>query len=316
MKIVIAGGAGQVGTILARAFHAGGHEVTVLTRASALHRPWPCLVWDGRNLGPWAAVLEGTDVVINLCGRNVNCRYTAANRCSILESRVVSTQLLARAIAQASTPPRIWLQASMATLYAHRYDAPNDEINGLIGGEETNAPDTWRFSIDVATQWERAAQASPLPRTRLVLLRSAMTMSPDSDGVFDVLLRLVRVGLGGAAGDGRQFVSWIHEADFVAAILWLIDQEQMEGPVNLCSPNPLPNRAFMAELRAAWGAPIGLSSPACLLEIGAAFLRTETELILKSRRVVPTRLLQGGFRFQFPDWRAAADDLCRRWREA
>ena len=210
MKIVIPGGTGQVGRLLARAFHAGGHEVVTLSR-NLVSAPWRAIVWDARSQGDWEAEFEGADAVINLAGRNVNCRYTPANRRAIRESRVESTRAVGRAIARASKPPRVWLQMSTATIYAHRLDAPNDERTGVIGGLEANAPDTWRFSIDVATAWERAADEATTPRTRQVLMRSAMVMSTDKGGVFDTLLGLVRLGLGGAAGDGKQFVSWIHE---------------------------------------------------------------------------------------------------------
>jgi uncharacterized protein (TIGR01777 family) len=272
--------------------------------------------WDGRTLGLWAQELEGADVVINLAGRSVNCRYNVQNRQEMMQSRVDSTRVVGQAIAKASRPPRIWLQASTATIYAHRYDAPNDELTGIIGGSEPDVPDTWRFSISVAQAWERAVtDVGTLPHTRTVLLRSAMTMSPDQGGVFDVLSGLVRMGLGGRAGDGRQYVSWIHEADFVRAIYWLIEQESLSGPVNLAAPNPLPNAEFMRDLRRAWGVPIGLPATEWMLEIGAVFLRTETELILKSRRVVPAKLTQSGFTFQFPNWIDAARDLCTRWRK-
>jgi uncharacterized protein (TIGR01777 family) len=209
----------------------------------------------------------------------------------------------------------VWLQASTATIYAHRFDAANDELSGILGGSEPQAPDTWRFSIEVARAWEEAASAVALPRTRRVLLRSAMTMSPDKGGVFDVLLGLVRRGLGGACGAGRQYVSWIHDVDFVRSIYWIINHESLEGAVNLCSPNPVPNAEFMRGLREAWGIRFGLPANRWMLELGAFLLRTETELILKSRRVIPTRLLQSGYPFQFPNWRRAAEDLCRRWRE-
>ena len=188
-------------------------------------------------------------------------------------------------------------------------------MTGLLGGSEEWAPDTWRFSIDVAKSWEAAATECKLPQTRLVLVRSAMTMSPDRSGIFDVLLGLVRKGLGGTSGDGRQFVSWIHDKDFIQAIYWLIEHDALAGPINLTSPNPLPNAEFMRVLREAWGTRIGLPATAWMLAIGAFFMRTETELILKSRRVVPGRLLQSGFQFQFPTWKLAAEDLCRRWRE-
>ncbi len=314
MKIVIPGGSGQVGALLARTFHQEGHEVIELSRNPSSNRPWRVAAWDARTHGPWTAELETADAVINLAGKNVNCRYTPENRRAILESRVDSNRIVGQAIARAVRPPRVWLQAGTATVYAHRYDAPNDEATGILGGSEADAPDMWRFSIDVAKR--ELEEAGPLSRTRKVVLRSAMTMSPDPGGVFDVLLRLVRFGLGGQSGDGRQFVSWIHEADFVRAIRWLIEQEDISGPVNLAAPNPLPNAEFMRALRESWGIRLGLPATAWMLEIGAIFLRTETELILKSRRVVPGRLLQEGFSFEFPSWPDAARDLCERWRKA
>ena len=207
LKVVIAGGSGQVGTILARVLHARGHSVTVLSRRPSDHRPWRVVVWDGRTVDAWADELEGADAVINLCGRSVDCRYSEANRRAILESRTLSTKALGAAMSSAQRPPSIWLQASTATIYAHTFDRPNDELTGQIGGNEPNAPDTWRFSVEVAKAWEEAAQSSVPAHTRLVLMRSAMTMSADPGGVFDVLLRLVRFGLGGQAGDGRQYVS-------------------------------------------------------------------------------------------------------------
>ena len=317
MKIVLPGGSGQVGTLLARDFHGSGHNVIELSRHPSGNRPWRSVAWDARTIGAWAAELEGADAVINLAGRSVDCRYTPENRRKIMQSRVDSTKVIGEAIARAAHPPPVWLQASTATIYAHRFDAGNDEATGIIGGSEANVPETWRFSIDVATAWERAVEeAGPLPQTRIVLLRSAMTMSPDAGGIFDVLLRLVRFGLGGKSGDGRQYVSWIHEADFVRAIRWLIEHDDISGPVNLAAPHPLPNAEFMRVLRAAWGIRVGLPAAKWMLEIGAVFLRTETELILKSRRVIPGRLLEMGFQFEFPEWAAAGRDLCARWRSA
>lgn len=311
MKIVIPGGTGQVGTLLARAFHAKGWDVVVLGR-HPVKVPWRFVPWDARTLGAWTAELEAADAVINLAGRSVNCRYTPKNRRLIKESRVEATRIVGEAIRKATKPPPVWLQAGTATIYAHRYDAPNDERSGILGGTEPDVPETWRFSIDVAMAWEQAAfQAAP-PWTRLVILRSAMVMSPDRGGVFDTLLRLVRFGFGGRHGDGRQYVSWIHETDFIRAIAWLLEHEEVRGAVNLCAPNPLPNAAFMAALREAWGIPFGLPSTEGMLECGAFFLRTETELILKSRRVIPGLLTQQGFEFQFPDWPEAALDLVRR----
>jgi len=313
-KVVIPGGSGQVGTVLARAFQGDGHEVVVLSRKPT-SAPWRVVEWDAQTLGGWQKEFDGADVVINLAGRSVNCRYNTENRRIIKESRVNSTLVVGEAIARASSPPPVWLQASTATIYAHRYDAGNDETTGILGGQEPNVPDTWHFSIDVATSWEQALDEAATPNTRKVKLRSAITLSPDPGGVFEVLLGLVRFGLGGTAGNGRQYLSWIHDRDFVRAINFLIEHQEIEGPVNLATPNPVPNAEFMRTLRQAWGISFGLPATEWMLAIGAVWMGTETELILKSRRVIPGRLLEAGFKFEFPDWGEAARDLCRRWRE-
>jgi len=314
LRIVIPGGSGQVGTILVRHFHAQGHEVTVLSRRPAA-AAWRTIRWDGATLDPaWTQELEGADVVIHLSGRSVNCRYNAENRREIIDSRVIPTLALGRAIEQAKTPPRLWMNASTSTFYRHALDRPQDEFTGELGGFEPGAPDTWNFSIDVARRWEEAFQASTTPATRKIALRSSMTMSPDRGGVFSVLSGLVRAGLGGTQGSGRQFVSWIHERDYCRATDFLIEHEDIAGSVNLTSPNPLPNREFLQTLRQAWGRSFGLPATAWMLEIGAFFLRTETELILKSRQVVPTLLQQHGFSFDLPRWSEAAADLVLRSR--
>ncbi len=315
MKIVIPGGSGQVGTLLARAFQREGHEVVVLSRQVGVG-PWRAVLWDGETLGPWAAEIDGADVVINLAGRSVNCRYHARNRREIMDSRVLSTRAVGTAIARAKHPPRVWLQASTATIYAHRYDADNDEATGILGGSEPNAPDTWRFSIEVAKAWEQAFAAATTPGTRKVALRSAMTMGPDRGGIFATLLTLVRCGLGGSVGDGRQYVSWIYEEDFIRAVRWLIEHEEIAGVVNLAAPHPLPYREFMRALRTAWGMPLGLPASRWMLEIGTWLLRTESELVLKSRRVVPGRLLAEGFKFRHPTWPEAARELCAEARSS
>jgi len=313
MKIVIPGGSGQVGALLARTFQADGHEAVVLSRSPA-SAPWRTVVWDGRTLGDWASELDGADVVINLAGRNVNCRYTPENRRSIMDSRVDSARVVGEAITKAASPPKVWLQTSTATIYSHRYDTANDDITGIIGGSEHDAPASWKFSIDVATAWEKATNDADTPHTRKVLMRSAVILSPDRGGIFDVMLGLVRKGLGGTAGSGRQFISWIHGQDFVRSVYWLIEHNELEGPVNLSSPNPLPNREFMQIFREAWGTRIGLPATEWMLAVAAVLMRTETELILKSRRVVPTRLVDSGFEFEFSEWKDASLDLCRHWR--
>lgn len=316
MKIVIPGGSGKVGAVLTRGLLAAGHDICILSRKP---KAGPGdgvrqIAWDGRTLGSWTSEIDGADVVINLAGRSVDCRYTKRNRERILNSRIDSTRVIGEAIASAKNPPRVWLQASTATIYAHRFDAANDEATGILGGAEPGSPSTWRFSIDVAKAWEETLAEAETPRTRKVALRSAMTMSPDPGSVFEVLSRLVRFGLGGRAGSGRQFVSWIHEADFVRSVDWLIRNDDVEGPVNLAAPNPLPYSEFMAALRRAWSMPIGIPAPEWLLEIATAVLRTESELVLKSRRVVPGRLLNYGFKFDYPDWATAARELAGRSR--
>lgn len=315
-RIVIPGGSGQVGTLLARHFHENGDEVTVISRHPK-PAEWNTIPWSGHELGPWANLIDGCDAVINLAGRSVNCRYNAANQSDIKTSRTITTGLVGDAIALAAHPPPVWLNASTATIYRHSFDRAMDDISGELGGAEHGVPPKWRFSIDVATSWEQAFFAAQVSRTRRVAMRSAMTMSPDSGGVFDTLLWLVRSGLGGKAGSGKQYVSWIHDVDFIRAVEFLIGNENLQGPINLASPCPVTNRDFMSCLRRAWCTSyIGLPATKWMLEIGALLLRTETELILKSRRVVPRRLTDAGFEFHFPNWRGACVDLVERWRHA
>jgi hypothetical protein len=314
VKIVIAGGSGQVGTILARHFHSKGHSVVVLTRRP-LEVPWRTVHWDGCTLGDWVHELDASDVLINLAGRSVNCRYGKTNRRAILDSRVLSTQLLHHGLAALKTPPTVWLNASTATIYRHALDRPMDEETGELGGGESGAPDTWNFSIQVAKAWEQVFFSRLTPRTRKVALRSAMTFSPDRGGVFDTLLNLVRHGMGGVISPGTQFVSWIHEVDFIRSIEFLIERTDLAGAVNLASPSPVPNRQFLSSLRTAWGTRIGLPITRWMLDLGTFLLRTESELVLKSRQVVPGRLLRAGFQFMYPEWPDAAQDLVTRWKK-
>jgi uncharacterized protein len=313
LRIVIPGGTGQLGRMLARHFHEQGHSVSVIARHP---RPseWLTLTWTGYDLGPWTRSIDGADVVINLAGRSVDCRYNDAHRREILNSRTISTGLVGQAIAGCARPPWLWLNASTATIYRHSLDHPMDE-RGEIGGNEPNVPGHWAFSVDVATAWENAFFSTATPGTRRVALRTAIVMSPDEGGAFDKLLRLVRFGLGGPVASGKQYVSWIHEADFVRAIEFLINKDEFEGPLNICSPHPIWNQRFMRCLRQAWCTTyLGMPVPAWILSIGAVFLRTEPEFLLKSRYVIPGRLLNAGFDFHFPDWRGAAQDLVQRWR--
>ncbi|MFC9330754.1 TIGR01777 family oxidoreductase [Kitasatospora sp. NPDC057015] len=313
MKIVIPGGTGQVGAILDRALTGAGHQVVILTRRPADARQ---VGWDGRTLGRWAEQVDGCDLVVNLAGRSVNCRYTPANLREMTDSRVHSTRIVGEAIASAAAPPPVWLQMSTATVYAHRFDAPNDEATGVIGGDEPGVPDYWANSVDIAKAWELAQQQADTPRTRKVALRTGMVMSPDAGGAFDALLRLARLGVGGPLAGGGQYMSWIHERDLVRAVEFLAAREDISGPVNLTAPAPLPQREFMRAIRTAWGVPVGLPATRWMAEIGAFALRSDTELLLKSRRVTPGRLLEAGFGFEHPRWPAAARDLVRQVRAA
>jgi uncharacterized protein (TIGR01777 family) len=304
--------------MLACYFQKQGHHVTVLTRGPYTP-PWQTVHWDGEHIGPWTETLEGADVCINLSGRSVNCRMNAANREAMYESRIGPTRLLNEVVSRLSDPPRLWLNASTATIYRHSIDRPMDEATGELGGNELigkrrRAPDTWNFSVYIAKEWETAFFETETPRTRKVALRSAITFSPTPGNAFQVFSNLVRLGLGGTQGNGRQYVSWIHETDFARAMEFLIEHEEIDGPVNIAAPNPLPNREFMRALRDAWDMPNGFPAPAPLIEIGAFFMRTESELVLKSRRAVPGRLLDAGFEFEFPEWPAAAEDLVRQWK--
>ncbi|MEU5688334.1 TIGR01777 family protein [Streptomyces venezuelae] len=312
MKIVLPGGTGQVGGVLRRALAAAGHEVVVLTRHPERDGEVP---WDGRTLGPWAEAVDGSDVVINLAGRSVSCRYTDENLRAMMDSRVDSARVVGEAIAAARKPPRVWLQMSTATIYAHRFDAPNDEVTGAIGGDEPGLPGYWSYSVEIARNWEREQERAATPDTRKVALRSAMVMSPDRGGVFDYLLWLARLGLGGPVAGGAQYVSWIHDRDFVRAVEFLIDRDDITGPVNLAAPGPLPQREFMRALRGAWGMPVWLPATRWMAEVGAFVLRSDTELLLKSRRVVPGRLRDAGFTFEYGAWPSAAADLVRRTRQ-
>jgi uncharacterized protein (TIGR01777 family) len=310
-----------MGQLLARHFHEQGHRVSVLTRGPSTE-PWESVYWDGETIGDWTDTLEGADVCINLTGRTVNCRGTKKNREQMYNSRIRSTELLGEVISQLSEPPRLWMNASTATIYRNSFDQPLyqkiDEFTGIIG-ETPDKPFMWHFSVKLAVDWEKAVYKTPTPRTRKILLRTSLLFGPHPGSVFAVMLGLVRARLGGHVGNGRQYVSWIHELDYARAVDFLIRHEELDGPFNLAAPEPLSNRDFMRAFRVAWGRGLpvnGLPTPTPLLELGALFMRTESELVLKSRRVVPTRLLDAGFQFEYSDWPTAVNDLVRQWRAA
>jgi uncharacterized protein (TIGR01777 family) len=305
-EIILAGGSGFLGHALAGHFLNSGHSVTVLTRS-----PKPSgnglreIQWDASTLGDWTRELDGAAAVINLTGRSVNCRYHPRNRKLILESRVRSTQVIGEAIAQCKTPPPVWLNASTATIYQHTFGPAWDEAGRICGTAEAKD----EFSVRVATDWERALNEAQTPATRKIAMRVAMVLGRDENSVFPMLCRLAQFGFGGKMGDGRQFVSWIHQTDFCRAVEWLIAHEELRGPVNICAPNPLPNTEMMKAFRDVVGLPVGLPAARWMLEVGAFVLRTETELILKSRRVIPRVLVESGFQFHFPRLHQALENL-------
>jgi uncharacterized protein (TIGR01777 family) len=311
-RIILAGGSGFLGKVLSHYLTQRAYDVIVFTRRPAQGLNGQKEVyWDGRTLGPWTEHLNGALAVVNLAGRSVNCRYNEENKRAILDSRVLSTRVLGEAISCCAKPPTVWLNSSTATIYKHSLERAMDE-HGEIGATP-EAKDA--FSVQVAQEWERIFEAASTPATRKVALRTAMVLGTEAGSVLDVLNSLVLVGLGGRMGDGKQYVSWIHEEDFCHAIEWLISHQEFRGSVNISAPNPVPNRELMATLRSVRGKAFGLPATLWMLEIGAFLLRTETELIIKSRRVVPGRLLKSGFDFRFPRLEEALADLLPRLEE-
>jgi len=305
-KIILAGGSGFLGKALATHFQTGGYEIVVLTRS-----PKPAVdgvrevLWNAKTIGDWGSELEGATAVINLTGRSVNCRYHERNRKLIMESRVDSTRVIGEAIAKCKSPPPVWLNASTATIYKHTFGPAWDE-NGKIGST-TEVRD--EFSVEVATAWERTLNEARTPGTRKVAMRAAMVLGTGSNSVFPMLRRLTRLGLGGKVGSGRQFVSWIHERDFCRAVEWLVTHDQLGGAVNIAAPNPVTNAEMMKTFREVCHRLIGLPTANWMLGLGAFILRTEPELVIKSRRVVARRLVESGFRFEFPFLRPALENL-------
>ena len=321
MKVVLPGGTGQVGGLLRRALSARGDDVVVLSRRpERLEQGIRHVVWDGRTLGEWATEIDGAEAVVNLAGRSVSCRYTDENLRQMMDSRVDSTRVVGEAISRAAQPPKVWLQMSTATIYADSRsrpdDLPHDERNGIIGGEEPDVPLYWEYSVRIARRWEEAQAAANVPETRLVALRTAMVMTPDSGGVFDYLSWMARVGIGGPVAGGEQYVSWIHGEDFVRAVEFLLERDDLVGPFIIAAPDPVQQRDLMLSLRSAWGRRIGLPATRLMAAAGAFALRSDTELLLKSRRVVPGRLLDAGFTFVHPTWREAATDLAQTSRRS
>ncbi|NNC89301.1 MAG: TIGR01777 family protein [Akkermansiaceae bacterium] len=302
MKIVIAGANGFLGRAAGRHLLEAGHEVVGLVRHAGGVAPGVREVaWDGATAGAWASELEDAGALINLAGRSVNCRYSARHRAEILASRVDSTRILGDAIALCRRGPELWINASTATVYRHAEDRPQGEYGGDIGEG---------FSVQVALAWEKAFFGARVPgKVRKVALRTSLVLGREKGTVFDYFWKIARYGLGGKMGGGRQMVSWIHAEDFCRLLEWVLRREDVEGILNVAAPGAVPNREFMATMRAAAGRRVGLPAARWMLEIGAWALRSESELLLKSRWVAPVRLENEGFRFRWPALPAAIADL-------
>ncbi len=297
--IVIFGANGFLGRYLCRYFARRGREVVAVARnRDGWSGDGMFLPWDGVNQGPWSLALEGAEAVINLAGRSVNCRYDSENRRQILDSRVASTRAVGEAVAACKAPPKVWLNSSTATWYRHAEDAPQDDWLGVRGDG---------FSCDVAQAWEDAFFGCPTPAaTRKVAMRTGMVLANEEGSVYDVLRNLCGFGLGGAMGGGSQRVSWIHMEDFLRAVDFIIHDPFLDGCINVTAPDFPTNRDWMRHFRDAVGMPIGLPAARWMLAVGAMFLRTEPELVLKSRWAQPLRLRDAGFRWR---WAKAVDAI-------
>lgn len=308
MKIVIAGGSGFIGQELINYF-GRTHTLILLTRdiAGGANNRYHTteektgvqyVKWDGVNTGEWCRELEGADLLINLCGRSVNCRYTAKNKAEIFNSRTRPVVALGEAIRLCSSPPALWINASSATIYRYAMDHGQDEYTGEIEND---------FSVQVCKAWEKIFFEQALPATRQVALRMAITLG--KGGVMVPYFRLLKFGLSGRQGNGRQMYSWVHATDLCRVVEWVSRHPEMKGVYNVAAPNPVTNNRFMSILRQQTGHRWGLPAPAWMLKIGAWIIGTETELLLKSRWVLPVRLEESGFRFQYPRLEEAVQEI-------
>lgn len=291
-RIVIAGAHGFMGTRFAELYRADGDSVQTIGRRDA------DAVWG--DTAAITALIDGADVLVNLAGRSVDCRYTARNRAEILRSRVATTAELGRAVAGAGAPPPLWLNASTATIYRHAEDRPQTEEDGELGDG---------FSVEVATSWERTLSDAARDGVRQVAMRTAIVLGDGS--ALTPMVNLARLGVGGAQAGGRQRFSWIHLNDAFRAMRFL-ETSDLDGAVNFSSTGPVTNAEVMAAIRTVLGVPFGIPLPRFALELGAIAIRTEAELVLKSRWVLPKRLLDAGFVFEFPELEPALRDILHR----
>lgn len=300
-KLIIAGGTGFLGSAITDAFKDTFDDIVLLSRKrnTVANNNARTVVWDAKSLGEWASELDGSDVVINMTGRSVDCRYTKKNKDIILRSRVESTHILGKAITQCKNPPEIWFNSSTATIYRHSLDKEMDEETGEIGQG---------FSVQVAKAWEEAFFSHHTSNTRKIALRTSIVLGKDG-GALRPMIAMTKLGLGGKQGSGNQKFSWIHEKDFVRIIQFIIDDTTIEGPINVIAPTPSDNKTLMRLLRTSLKVPLGLAAPTPILEVGAFLIRTETELLLKSRNVVPKKLIDKGFKHIYSNLELALKDL-------
>ena len=288
-KLIIAAGTGFLGQVIVNHFRDKFEEIVILRRGkSEIKNTIKYVNWNAKTLSGWENELENADILINLAGKSVDCRYTDQNKKEILASRIDSTSILNEAVLQCKNPPKHWLNSSTSTIYRNSEDKQMTEENGEIGND---------FSMNVAKSWEKALFQIETPKTLKTALRTSIVLGKNG-GAFIPLKRLTQFGLGGKQGNGNQFISWIHEKDFARAIEFIIEKE-MIGVVNVVSPKPIQNKEFMYELRKVLKIPIGIPTPKLLLKIGAKIIGTEPELVLKSRNVIPKRLQEIGFEFKF-----------------
>ncbi|MBK1897236.1 TIGR01777 family oxidoreductase [Chryseobacterium paridis] len=296
MKIIIAAGTGFLGKNLKKYFEEKGNQVYILTRNAKRESD---IYWDAKNLGEWSNVLENADVLINLAGKSVDCRYSDRNKQEIYSSRIESTKVLQEALDQCIHKPKVWLNASSATIYVHSEKHLNTEENGIIGDD---------FSMNICKSWEKEFFTVENNGVRKVALRTSIVLGKNG-GAFPKLYQVTKLGLGGKQGNGNQNVSWIHIDDFCRAVEWIIENENISGPINITAPNPLTNIELMKKLRARLRMPFGMNAPVWQLELASIFLKTETELLLKSRNVYPEILMKNNFQFTYPDMDTALQDL-------
>ena len=314
-KIIIPGGSGFIGQEIAKYF-VKENEIVILTREirneknnrnyySTLTQNDLSRIrfvkWDGRTPGEWTKELNNADIVINLAGKTVNCKYNSKNKKEIIDSRINATKVIGQTIQNCSNPPTLWINASSATIYRHAEDRPQDEYTGELHDD---------FSVRVCKIWEKTFYEQVIPRTRKIALRMAITFGPG--GILIPYFNLLKFGLGGQQGNGRQMFSWIHIEDTCRIIEWLFDHTEMNGTYNCAAPNPVPNKKFIKALRTATGCNIGLPAFTWMLKAGAVLIGTETELILKSRWVTPTKILESGFQFKFPEINEALEDIIKQ----